>query len=200
MSINGLNRNNTAFTRITGRTNQPSSISSQNADLSYPVPGSRTAKLYSASEPNAITVSAGAIESPKLLLNSGVGDPEKFIKHGINPVIDLPGVGKNLRDHPMVYVAWEPTEGYINPKTNYSRVGMGLRYTSNDSNFINDMIVYMNSSTRNNGNPEVPEGIKANLTLNLEESSGEVFLNDDNPDDYPKLSYRLFFPSLRCHQ
>ena len=66
---------------------------------------------------------------------------------------------------------------------------MGLRYTSNDSNFINDMIVYMNSSTRNNGNPEVPEGIKANLTLNLEESSGEVFLNDDNPDDYPKLSY-----------
>ncbi|KAA1297879.1 MAG: mycofactocin system GMC family oxidoreductase MftG [SAR202 cluster bacterium] len=136
-----------------------------------------------------IIISAGAIESPKLLLNSGVGDPEKFIKHGINPVIDLPGVGKNLRDHPMVYVAWEPTEGYINPKTNYSRVAMGLRYTSNDSNFINDMIVYMNSSTRNNGNPEVPEGIKANLTLNLEESSGEVFLNDDNPDDYPKLFY-----------
>ena len=62
MSINGLSRNSTAFSRITGRTNQPASISSQNADLSYPVPGSRTAKLYSGSEPNAITVSAGAIE------------------------------------------------------------------------------------------------------------------------------------------
>ena len=58
MSINGLNRNNTAFTRITGRTNQPASISSQNADESYPVPGSRTAKLYTGSEPNAITVSS----------------------------------------------------------------------------------------------------------------------------------------------
>ena len=136
-----------------------------------------------------IILSAGAIETPKLLLNSGVGDPNKFINHGIKPVIDLPGVGKNLRDHPMVYVAWEASENYSNPTTNYSRVAMGLRYTSDQSNFTNDMIVYMNSSTKNNGNPEVPDGIKANLTLNLEESSGEISLNKDNPDAYPQINY-----------
>ena len=62
MSINGLNRNNTAFSRITGRVTQPASISSQNADESYPVPGSRTAKLYTGSEPNAITVTSGDIQ------------------------------------------------------------------------------------------------------------------------------------------
>ena len=77
----------------------------------------------------------------------------------------------------------------FNPTTNYSRVAMSLRYTSKDSNFKNDMIVYMNSSTKNNGNPEVPNGIKANLTLNLEESSGEIFLNDQDPSDYPRLFY-----------
>ena len=136
-----------------------------------------------------IILCAGAIESPKILLNSGVGDPDKFINHGIKPVIDLPGVGKNLRDHPMAYIAWEPKLDYQNPTTNYSRVAMSLRYTSKDSNFKNDMIVYMNSSTKNNGNPEVPNGIKANLTLNLEESSGEIFLNDQDPSDYPRLFY-----------
>jgi len=136
-----------------------------------------------------IILCAGAIESPKILLNSGIGDPEKFISHGIRPVIDLPGVGKNLRDHPMLYVAWEPRSDYENPKTNYSRVSMSLRYTSKNSSFNNDMIIYMNSSTKNNGNPEVPDGIKANLTLNLEESAGEVFLNDKDPRKYPRLFY-----------
>jgi choline dehydrogenase len=136
-----------------------------------------------------IIISAGAIESPKLLLNSGVGSPEKFIHHGIAPILDLPGVGMNLRDHPMLFISWKPKDDYIEPKSVISRVSMALRYTSKNSNWKNDMIVYMNSSTKTYNNPQNPEGITANLTLNLEESSGEVSLNDDDPNSYPKLSY-----------
>lgn len=43
-------------------------------------------------------MSAGAIDSPKLLLLSGIGPPDELKDHGIQPVHDLPGVGKNLHD------------------------------------------------------------------------------------------------------
>ncbi|KAH8817270.1 glucose-methanol-choline oxidoreductase [Xylogone sp. PMI_703] len=47
-----------------------------------------------------IILCAGAIDTPKLLLLSGVGPEEDLKKHGIPLVHNLPGVGKNLQDHP----------------------------------------------------------------------------------------------------
>lgn len=46
-----------------------------------------------------IVLSAGTINSPKLLLASGIGPAADLSQLGIRPVLDLPGVGKNLRDH-----------------------------------------------------------------------------------------------------
>ena len=137
-----------------------------------------------------IILSAGAIESPKLLMNSGIGDSNKLSKHGIITLCDLPGVGQNLRDHPMTFITWKPKNDYISPVNNYSRVAMALRYTSNNSNWTNDMIVYMDSSdNKETFYPGAPKGIRANLTLNLEESSGEVSLNEKDPNLYPKLNF-----------
>ena len=45
---------------------------------------------------------AGALESPKLLMLSGVGPRAQLVAHGIAPVLDLPGVGENFQDHPNV--------------------------------------------------------------------------------------------------
>jgi choline dehydrogenase len=53
-----------------------------------------------------VVVCAGAIESPKLLLLSGLGDPGQLQEFGIPPHVALPGVGANLHDHtvtPLVY-------------------------------------------------------------------------------------------------
>lgn len=47
-----------------------------------------------------IILSAGAFQSPQLLLLSGVGDADELKQHGIPVVHELPGVGKNLQDHP----------------------------------------------------------------------------------------------------
>ncbi|MBS1683032.1 MAG: GMC family oxidoreductase N-terminal domain-containing protein [Bacteroidetes bacterium] len=52
-----------------------------------------------------ILVCAGAFESPKLLMLSGIGDKTTLIKFGIESRIDLPGVGKNLQDHLMYPVS-----------------------------------------------------------------------------------------------
>ncbi|MGY3532756.1 GMC family oxidoreductase [Bradyrhizobium sp. USDA 4452] len=47
-----------------------------------------------------VILSAGAFQSPQLLMLSGVGDAAALGKHGIASVHQLPGVGQNLQDHP----------------------------------------------------------------------------------------------------
>ena len=54
-----------------------------------------------------VIVSAGAIESPKLLMLSGIGPADALRARGIGVVADLPGVGANLQDHPRVSLRWE---------------------------------------------------------------------------------------------
>src|ERR1700731_2169301 len=51
-----------------------------------------------------ILVSGGAFNSPQLLQLSGVGPPDLLRKHGIEVVLDAPGVGQNLQDHMQVRV------------------------------------------------------------------------------------------------
>ncbi|MFD3810882.1 GMC family oxidoreductase [Rhodococcus sp. NPDC058639] len=45
---------------------------------------------------------AGAIASPHLLLLAGIGDPAQLRKHGVPVRAALPGVGRNLQDHPLL--------------------------------------------------------------------------------------------------
>ena len=47
-----------------------------------------------------VVLSAGAINSPQILLSSGVGPAADLARLGVNVVHDLPGVGANLQDHP----------------------------------------------------------------------------------------------------
>jgi choline dehydrogenase len=46
-----------------------------------------------------VIVSGGAVNSPHLLMLSGIGDPERLRAAGVEPRHDLPGVGANLQDH-----------------------------------------------------------------------------------------------------
>lgn len=46
-----------------------------------------------------VVLSAGAVNSPAVLMSSGIGPAAELKEIGIEPVIDLPGVGKNLQDH-----------------------------------------------------------------------------------------------------
>jgi choline dehydrogenase len=51
-----------------------------------------------------LILSAGAYQSPQLLMLSGVGDPQELSRHNIDCRHPLPGVGKNLQDHVGSYV------------------------------------------------------------------------------------------------
>jgi len=51
-----------------------------------------------------VILSGGAYNSPQLLMLSGVGPADELTSHGIVPVLDLPGVGRNLQEHPSMLV------------------------------------------------------------------------------------------------
>ncbi|MGD8430435.1 MAG: choline dehydrogenase [Ectothiorhodospiraceae bacterium] len=53
-----------------------------------------------------VILSAGAINSPQLLMLSGIGPGEHLRERGIEPRVDLPGVGRNLQDHLEIYVQY----------------------------------------------------------------------------------------------
>ncbi|MFC9875640.1 GMC family oxidoreductase [Nocardia salmonicida] len=67
-----------------------------------------------------VILSGGAINSPQLLMLSGIGPAAHLREFGIEVVADLPGVGENLHDHPVVPMLWY-TKGtsdlsdYVNP-------------------------------------------------------------------------------------
>ena len=54
-----------------------------------------------------VVLSAGALNSPHVLMLSGIGPAEQLANQGIAPLVDLPGVGQNLQDHPIAMGIWK---------------------------------------------------------------------------------------------
>ncbi|HYS37616.1 MAG TPA: GMC family oxidoreductase N-terminal domain-containing protein [Pseudonocardiaceae bacterium] len=72
----------------------------------------RDGQVESATTRGDVVLSAGTIESPKLLMLSGIGPAAHLRSVGIEPVVDLPGVGGNLHDHvlvPVIFGTERPT-------------------------------------------------------------------------------------------
>jgi len=71
-----------------------------------------------------VLIAAGTINSPQLLMLSGIGDPAHLKRHNIDVLVPLVGVGKNLQDHlssPVVYRRKEP--GPLHSAMRADRVG-----------------------------------------------------------------------------
>ncbi|PMD15473.1 GMC oxidoreductase [Hyaloscypha hepaticicola] len=60
-----------------------------------------------------VIVSGGAYCSPTILLRSGIGGKAQLTAHGIDCKVDLPGVGKNLMDHLIVFIFYSITKPNI---------------------------------------------------------------------------------------
>ncbi len=90
-------------------------------------PGGQPQVLHAERE---VIVSSGAIGSPKLLMQSGIGPADHLKSVGITPVHDLPGVGSNMQDHLDLFVIAECTGDHT--YDNYARLHRtawaGLQY------------------------------------------------------------------------
>ena len=115
-----------------------------------------------------VLLSAGAINSPQILMLSGVGPDEELKNHGINVISALNGVGENLQDHLETYVQYECTK----PVTLYSSF-----------NPINMAFIGLNWFL-------FKKGIAAHSNLEI-----GGFIRTNEMVDYPNMQYH-FFPSL----
>jgi choline dehydrogenase len=73
-------------------------------------------KAYSVRALNEIVLSMGAVNTPKVLMQSGIGDEADLRNLGIPVVQNLPGVGKNFQDHLMIFgCVWEYRQPSVVP-------------------------------------------------------------------------------------
>ncbi|PFH46834.1 GMC oxidoreductase, partial [Amanita thiersii Skay4041] len=65
-----------------------------------------TGPFHTVSAEHEVILSAGSIGTPHILHHSGIGDSTFLKSIGISPIVNLPSVGRNLTDHPLVISSW----------------------------------------------------------------------------------------------
>ncbi len=127
-----------------------------------------------------IVLCAGAIDSPQLLLLSGIGPAEQLKSHGIKMEVNLPGVGQNLLDHPIVEDAYT-TEVRSNGSVPCGGLFMRSTATSNASS--PDLQFHPYGYTDKDGQPMfcfLP-------TLVRPHSKGDISLRNADPRTAPRI-------------
>ena len=147
-------------------------------------------------EAEQIVLSAGAMASPQILMLSGVGPADHLQEMGIPVIHELPGVGQNLRDHPIVAVICQVRDDHeqdpLAPRTQ-----TGLRYTATGSPDRNDMQITASSFSTPIGGADPFEagGVRIQCILELADGAGEVRLSANDPHVQPALNYRYLEPA-----
>lgn len=137
-------------------------------------------------EAERVVVSAGAIMTPAILMRSGLGPEAHLREHGIDVVSDLPGVGANLDDHPMLGVAWLAKRGIID--LDGPLVQVTYRYTSSlgagAGGERNDMQLMPASGI---AGPNGGAIFAISSVLERQKSRGRVTLTSADPHDAPRI-------------
>ena len=166
-------------------------------------------KFYAEKE---LILSGGSINSPQLLMLSGVGDGNHLKDKGINVVHDLKGVGKNLQDHLETYIMQECKSSdtlykytKLIPKIlagmqwflsksgpcsqSYLEAG-GFAKSSPEREIPNIQFHFFPSFVINHGlvNPS-SHGYQLHASPNHPKSRGLITLNSSDPYDYPKILF-----------
>ena len=165
-----------------------------------------------------VLLAAGAFGSPHLLMLSGIGPAEHLREHGITPLADLPGVGKNLVEHPFLFVGWKAQEGKVRSELRFDRAVVSVLrwFFTGKGPFAN------NGAAGNVFIRTTPEADRPDMQLTCmaagvtgrdvwypgmtkpmfmigvgvsmikQDSRGEVTLNSADPQAPPKILFNLF--------
>jgi len=135
-----------------------------------------------------LIVSSGAINSPKLLLLSGIGDEKQLSKHNIETVKHLPGVGENLQEHVDACVLVENKQ-----KNGFTMSASGLL------KMLPDTINYFKNKTGKLSNSIVETGAFLRSSDSVDRPDIQLhvlpLLYDDNGRDFKLMSKH----GLSCH-
>ena len=139
-----------------------------------------------------IVVCAGGIDTPRLLLLSGVGPADDLRSLGIDVVHDSPGVGGNLIDHPEGLVVWEATRSPGEPRVCDWDAGILARIdrsrSTPDLMFHIPLMTYAVHAERLGY--EIPdESISLTPNVAKPRSRGRIRLTSPDPDISPAIDF-----------
>lgn len=147
---------------------------------------------------------AGAVDTPRLMLHSGLGPRAQLEGLGIPVVKDIPGVGENLLDHPESIIMWELNKPVpANQTTMDSDAGIFLRReptnaAGTDGDAADIMMhcyqIPFTLNTARLGYPLIKDRYAFCMTPNIPRprSRGRIFLTSADPTVKPALDFRYF--------
>ena len=159
-----------------------------------------------------VILSGGPINSPQLLKLSGIGPATELRQHGIEVVVDRPGVGENLQDHLEFYFQMAcPAPVTLYPKMNWFakgligaewllfRTGLGATNHFESCGFIRSragirypdiQYHFFPLAVRYDGKSMVKgHGYQAHVSPMRSKSRGNVRLKSPNPHDHPAIRF-----------
>jgi len=166
-----------------------------------------------------VILSGGAINSPQTLMLSGIGDPDELKAQGIDTKIPLPGVGKNLQDHPAALITYARSEpGPLHRAMRLDRLavslGQGLAFgTGFTTSLPSGLTAFLRSDAGENlpdvqllfiagplfdAKPYLPpfvqpfrDGFGCRIVVLRPEARGAVSLKSADPADAPRIVQNL---------
>lgn len=141
-----------------------------------------------------VTLCAGAINTPSILLRSGVGSTSLCSSIGVTPLVDLPGVGENLSDHPAVMF-------WMTPKPSDSQESQlehqVMVRTASKAGQSPDVNLFILNNLQTNTIPMLGDLLKSplanaiSIVLTNPISRGRVFLENAAPNSNPVIELNL---------
>ncbi|MDY8107709.1 choline dehydrogenase [Fulvimarina sp. 2208YS6-2-32] len=159
-----------------------------------------------------VIVSASSINSPKILMLSGIGPAEHLREHGIAVVADRPGVGGNLQDHLEVYIQQACTQpitlykhwnlfgkGYAGAEWVVAKTGLGASNQFESAGFVRSrpgveypdiQYHFLPMAVRYDGKaPAEGHGYQAHVGPMRSPSRGRISLRSADPSEAPKIVF-----------
>jgi choline dehydrogenase len=170
----------------------------------------RDGREYHARAETEVIVCGGAVESPKLLMLSGIGDSDHLAEHGVEVRADLPGVGRNLQDHLFAFNVYRSTTAetldhadtlpnllryYLRkrgPLTSNGAEAGGFATTSSDRAIPDLQFHFVPALFMRHGfdNPDGDHGFSIGVTQLRPESRGRITLRSSDPRSPPTIDPR----------
>lgn len=159
-----------------------------------------------------VIVAASSINSPKLLMLSGIGPAEELKSHGIEVIADRPGVGKNLQDHLELYIQQACTKpitlfkywnlfgkALVGAQWLFTRKGLGASNQFESGAFLRSaagvkypdiQYHFLPIAVRYDGQVAAEgHGFQAHVGPMRSKSRGEVTLKSANPKEEPRILF-----------
>ncbi|TCP24938.1 choline dehydrogenase [Scopulibacillus darangshiensis] len=159
-----------------------------------------------------VILAGGAINTPQLLQLSGVGEADYLRSLGIDPIVDLPGVGENLQDHLEVYIQhacsqpvseqpnlnkmrmpWVGLQwllGRTGPAATNHFEGGGFVRSNEDYEYPNLMYHFLPLAVRYDGQKaDTPHGFQVHVGPMYSDARGKLKIRSTDPTQHPSMIF-----------